>query len=145
MKRTPEQVIWDFVRGWMMKAAEDYRVAGHFLNLKARDYFVPAFHSQQAAEKYLKAFLVWKQIPFPKTHVIDDLLRLVATADAALAANLKPAGMLSPYGVEFRYPSQEVATKREARAAYRMAGLVKAGVEQRMSGYISRGRPSAKG
>jgi hypothetical protein len=73
------------------------------------------------------------------------LLKLVATADAALAAKLKPAGMLSPYGVEFRYPSQEVATKREARAAYRMAGLVKVNIERGMAGYISRGRPSAKG
>ena len=28
------------------------------------------FHCQQAAEKYVKAYLIWKQVDFPKTHNI---------------------------------------------------------------------------
>jgi len=141
MKRSPDQVVWDFVQSWIRKADEDYRVAGHVLERRAEDYFVSAFHSQQAAEKYLKAFLVWRQIPFPKTHVIGDLLKLVSAVDGELAKCLRPAGMLSPYGVEFRYPSQEVASRKEARNALRMAEMVKTKIMKRMSDYMASGRP----
>ncbi|MBW1960508.1 MAG: HEPN domain-containing protein [Deltaproteobacteria bacterium] len=36
------------------------------------------FHAQQCAEKYLKAFLTFKNIDFPKTHDIGELLALVS-------------------------------------------------------------------
>ena len=32
------------------------------------------FHAQQAVEKFLKAFLVFHNIDFPKTHDLDFLL-----------------------------------------------------------------------
>lgn len=62
------------------------------------------FHSQQAAEKYLKAYLTQRQIEFPKTHSIRELLGLVRTVDGGLAERLHPAVALTPYGVEARYP-----------------------------------------
>lgn len=36
-----------------------------------------AFHCQQAAEKYLKAFLTWHQVAFSKTHDLQELLDIV--------------------------------------------------------------------
>ena len=66
--------------------------------------FAIGFHAQQAAEKYLKAFLTWHQVEFPKTHDLGVLLELVATADSALAASLNPISALNPYSVELRYP-----------------------------------------
>jgi HEPN domain-containing protein len=72
---------------------------------KARFREVIAFHCQQAVEKYLKAFLIWRQIEFPKTHDIAKLLDLVATANAVLAESLRDAEALTPFGVDLRYPS----------------------------------------
>jgi HEPN domain-containing protein len=35
-----------------------------------------AFHAQQCAEKYLKAYLVSQKVDFPYTHSIATLLKL---------------------------------------------------------------------
>jgi HEPN domain-containing protein len=34
------------------------------------------FHAEQCAEKYLKGFLTYHQIEFPKTHSIETLVGL---------------------------------------------------------------------
>jgi hypothetical protein len=61
------------VRGWILKARKD---------LGAADYEMLAippfaedvlFHSQQATEKTLKAFLSWHCVPFRKTHNLVEL------------------------------------------------------------------------
>jgi len=46
------------------------------------DYENVGFHAQQAAEKFIKAFLVRHQIEFPKTHDIGLLRQLVARVEA---------------------------------------------------------------
>jgi len=124
--RTREQVIWDFVQSWLQKAEGDLRAAEHLLEMEVKDYFAAAFHAQQAAEKFLKAFLVRHQIPFPKTHDIQQLLELAAQADSSLKIELSSAAMLTPFGVEFRYPDQEVAdfgTAQQAVEEAREGGL----------------------
>jgi HEPN domain-containing protein len=63
-----------------------------------------AFHCQQAAEKYLKAFLVWRGAEFPKTHSIGQLLDLLMPIAPELAKLIEDADMLTPFGVEIRYP-----------------------------------------
>ena len=77
-----------------------------------------AFHCQQAAEKYLKAYLVRHQIEFPKTHDLAKLLDRVATMNAHLAQSLKDADALTPFGAEVRYPgdSPEVLRGGEIEA-----------------------------
>lgn len=109
MKRTCEQVIWDFVQGWLLEAQAGMRAAEHLLGIEQDDYSAVAFHAQQAAEKLLKALLVRHQIPFPKTHDIAQLLELVAQSTPSLCDELAPAALLTPFGVEFRYPGEETA------------------------------------
>ena len=58
------------------------------------------FHCQQAAEKYLKAFLVKKQIEFTKTHNIMSLLNLCASDDNSFKEELSEADNLTDYAVE---------------------------------------------
>jgi HEPN domain-containing protein len=65
---------------------------------------VIAFHCQQAVEKYIKAILVSRQIEFPKTHSIAQLLDLVATFAPDLAVDLAGTIQLTPFGVQIRYP-----------------------------------------
>lgn len=141
MKRTHEQVIWDFVQDWLRKAEGDLRAAEHLLTLEQTDYFTAAFHAQQAAEKFLKAFLVRHQVPFPKTHDIQRLLELAAEADPSSKEELASTTMLTPFGVEFRYPGEEVADLETAQQALREAKRVQAAVLQRLKEYLDRGRP----
>lgn len=141
MSRNRAQVIWDFVQAWLAKAETDLRAARHILNLEQDDYFAVAFHAQQAAEKLLKGFLVYHQVTFRKTHDIEQLVQLATPNDATLATELASAGMLTPYGVEFRYPIDEIVDFDTARTTVHEAERVKEAVLQRLAGYLNRGRP----
>lgn len=102
--RPPDEVKDELVRQWLGQAEEDFRLAER---LVAEGWPFPkavGFHSQQAGEKYIKAFLVWHQVEFPKTHDLGELLDLVASVDSALAASLAGATALNPYAVQSRYP-----------------------------------------
>jgi len=145
MGRTRDQVIWDFVQDWMRKAESDLRAAEHLLNLEQEDYFTAAFHAQQAAEKFLKAFLVRHQILFGKTHDIRELLDLAGKPDAPLRRELAPAEMLTPFGVEFRYPGGQVADLKTAQVAVAQARRLRAKVLEHLENYLKRARPAFPG
>jgi HEPN domain-containing protein len=54
---------------WLEYGDEDLRLARHGLTLTSGvPYRLIAYHAQQCAEKYLKAFLVCHRIDFPYTH-----------------------------------------------------------------------------
>ena len=64
---------------WLKYGDEDLRLARHGLTLTSGvPYRLIAYHAQQCAEKYLKAFLVYHRIDFPYTHNIGRLLELCA-------------------------------------------------------------------
>ena len=114
------------LRQWIDKADADLEVARRLAaeaagNLRIRE--IVGFHCQQAAEKYLKAFLTRCQIEFPKTHDIKLLLEL---AGDPLAGSLSDAKWLTPFGVEIRYPGDtaEMLPGDEGKAI-EIANLVK--------------------
>jgi HEPN domain-containing protein len=55
---------------WLDQAAKDQNAAKLLMDAEPSR---SVFHSQQAAEKALKAFLSFHQIPFRKTHDLIDL------------------------------------------------------------------------
>ncbi|MCS6772975.1 MAG: HEPN domain-containing protein [Thermoflexales bacterium] len=132
MRRTRAQVVLEFIREWLRKAEADLRAAEYLLALEQDDYFAVAFHAQQAAEKFLKALLVCYQIPFPKTHDIQRLLQLAATMDASVEQELSTAAFLTPFGVEFRYPGGETASREVAQRCLQEAERVRDGVLRRV-------------
>lgn len=143
MPRNREQVVWDFVQAWIRKADGDLRAAERLIEEPhvGDDHFPAAFHAQQAAEKYLKAFLVRYQIPFPKTHDIGRILDLTSQVDPVLSGELDAAPTLTPFGVEFRYPLDELVSLVEARQAVGIAEQVRAIVMKRLHDYLERDRP----
>ena len=102
--KPPDAIRREIVAQWLARADEDLSVARHLLAERLSNYGAIGFHAQQAAEKFLKAFLVVHQVEFPKTHDIGRLLDLVASVDVALAHVLSPAVQLTDYGVDVRYP-----------------------------------------
>lgn len=93
--RPPEEVKKELVRRWLAKADQDIR-AGEALLAADRPFSYPVcFHSQQAAEKYLKALLTWHQIEFPKTHAIEQLLALLRPTLPDVASSLGEAAVLT--------------------------------------------------
>lgn len=61
------------------------------------------FHAQQALEKCLKAVLALHQIPFRKTHNLDELLDLLKDQGRALPPNPDLLDIFTPYAVTLRY------------------------------------------
>jgi len=62
------------------------------------------FHSQQAVEKFLKAYLITKNIEFGKTYNLEYLLELWVKKDSEFKGI--DVGDLSFYAVEVRYPDE---------------------------------------
>jgi HEPN domain-containing protein len=92
------------VREWIERAADDLREAEHDLVADPPLVRGAVFHSQQAAEKVLKAFLTAHDRPFAKTHDLDELGTAVVTLDLTLATAVDRAKDLTPYAWRFRYP-----------------------------------------
>jgi HEPN domain-containing protein len=120
--RPPEEVKKDIVIQWLAKADQDIAACETLLAANPPFLYPSCFHAQQAAEKYIKAFLTWHQIEFPKTHDIEQLLYLAETADQHTISNLKNAVELTPYGVDLRYPGDvPEPSLEEARNAVQLA------------------------
>ena len=124
--RPHEAVKKDLVQQWIEQAGEDLGLAGDLVSRDTPYLLAVAFHSQQAVEKYLKAFLVHHQCEFPKTHDIGQILDLVATVDQSLAEALRPAADLNPYAVGARYPGDVPdVSQDDAKDAFGLAQTVR--------------------
>ena len=134
--KPPEVIKEEFTREWVRKTEIDFKTAGHLCHGGPDFAEGTAFHSQQAAEKYLKAFLVWHQIEFQKTHDIEALLRLAEKVNDKLPEILREAVILTPYGVDYRYPGEyPEVTIADAKRALRLADCVRAEVRSRLPGH----------
>jgi len=73
---SPEAERQAEVKEWLAKVLLDLR--GAQIDLEARPPLPEdtLFHCQQAVEKLLKAFLVWHDRTFRKTHSLEELGRV---------------------------------------------------------------------
>ena len=135
--KPPEAVKEEFTREWVQKAETDFKTAEHLFQSGPDFAEGAAFHSQQAAEKYLKAFLVWHQIEFQKTHDIETLLKLAGKVDSKIPDVLKDAVILTPYGVDYRYPGEYPQVGRsDAERAFLLAHRVRTEIRNRLPHHI---------
>jgi HEPN domain-containing protein len=103
----PDEARREDVRAWLQKAAFDLRAAEHGMSEPGAGLRSDVvFHAQQAAEKAFKAFLAWHDVPFRKTHNLEELGRVCITIDATLDAIVDRAASLTEYAWKFRYPGE---------------------------------------
>ncbi|MCX5803195.1 MAG: HEPN domain-containing protein [Proteobacteria bacterium] len=122
------------VKEWIVYGDEDLRLARHALKLLSGcPYRLIAYHAQQCAEKYLKAYLVFHLVDFPYTHNISHLLELCSEKTDWLK-KLGSAEELTPYAITARYPGEdEKVTKKEAIRAINLAADVRRVVRKALS------------
>lgn len=102
---------------WISKAEGDFTTAGRELRArKAPNFDAACFHAQQCAEKYLKALLQEKNIPFGKTHNLIALLEQLLAVASTWEEARPHLEYLTAFSVLFRYPG-ESADKPTARQA----------------------------
>lgn len=103
---------------WINKAEGDFATAGREVRARTHpNYDAVCFHSQQAAEKYIKGFLQENQTVFPKTHSLIELLELSIPINPAFELQRDLLIRLDRYAVQYRYPG-ESADKEEAQSAF---------------------------
>ena len=92
-----------YIRNWLFRANEDIAVIQNLASSNPESYTSTiCFHAHQAVEKYLKAFLIYHDVDFPKTHDLDFLLLECQKIDKkAFDIELKS---LTDFGVSIRYP-----------------------------------------
>jgi HEPN domain-containing protein len=101
---------------------EEVRETAHDLTAAPPLLRGAVFHSQQAAEKALKAFLAAHERPLRRTHDLDELGTAVVGIDAALAPAVDRARDLTPYAWRFRYPGTRLdPAEAEAHEALAVA------------------------
>jgi HEPN domain-containing protein len=82
------------------------------------------FHAQQAAEKALKAVLIAKGVPPPKTHNIRTLIDLLPQ-DVIVPQEIEDTTSLSDYVVTSRYPGDfEPVNEEEHKETVRLAETI---------------------
>lgn len=90
---------------WVAKAEDDFAAAG--LLLRGGEHPLPdlsCFHSQQCAEKYLKAFLQEYRVRFERTHDLVTLLNLCSSVTGDLETLRDDINRLGNFAVAIRYP-----------------------------------------
>lgn len=88
------------------------------------------FDAQQAAEKAVKAILVLRNLRFPKTHDISDLLDILEADGVRLSESIRDADALTVHAVQTRYPpAEEPLEEDEFRIALAHAEAVVAWAE----------------
>jgi HEPN domain-containing protein len=92
---------------------------------------IACFHCQQAVEKYLKAFLVFKNEAFPQTHNLDLLLQLCRKHDNSFDdIDLKN---LEDFAVRGRYPHDFISPEpEESESFYQDTVIVKTMVSKKI-------------
>jgi len=100
-------------RAWLKKASRDLAAARHSLSASPPFLEDAVFHSQQAAEKALKGFLMWHNVPFRKTHSLEELGEQCLDLDPSLKDLVDRAVPLTEYAWKFRYPGEPEEPSRE--------------------------------
>jgi HEPN domain-containing protein len=120
------------VREWITKAESDLTASAHILKLGANS---PAdtvcFHAQQCVEKYLKAVLVYHLVDFPKTHDIEQIVRLLPGGFHP-TITVEEQKTLTRYATAERYPPFREVPVAEARRAVALARRVRRDVRKHL-------------
>jgi HEPN domain-containing protein len=116
-------------RTWLAKAEHDLLNIENNLKASAIPWDTVCFHAQQAAEKLLKAFLVFHAQPAILTHDLVALLAICVQINPSLAVRQQDCQKLSYYAVAARYPSDLYEpTETDARQMIEAAQRIRSDV-----------------
>lgn len=125
---------------WLKVADEDFGFAKTNLKGLQTHYFAQiCFHFQQAAEKYLKAYIVAKKLGFKKIHELPALLQICQRDDLDFNQFQEECDYLTEFYFEPRYPvilPVSDITREMAEKAQDSAQKIGDFVKEKLSGKI---------
>ena len=93
-----------YAQEWFELAKSDIEAAQFLLKMRPKPNEIIAYHCQQAAEKYMKGFLVLHGQKPPRTHDLAALNEKCSTIDSRFAEMYEACLELTEYAVDVRYP-----------------------------------------
>lgn len=121
------------VRSWLEKANQDFLASSWLLKSPQSLYGAVGFHSQQAGEKALKAYLTWQEEPFGKIHSLVALVAMCLKFSDEFESLRAAAATLTPYAVTARYPGDlPDISYQEAQEAYSFASQILEFIKSRL-------------
>ncbi|MDR0455141.1 MAG: HEPN domain-containing protein [Treponema sp.] len=116
---------------WLKMADSDLNLAEFASkNMWPVPYEIICFHCQQAAEKYLKWFLVMHDSEPPKIHDLEEFLKLCVTIKPQFSTIYEKCSILSGYAVQTRYPNEIYVEKHDMDKALLYAQSVRESIMQ---------------
>jgi HEPN domain-containing protein len=110
---------------WIEKAEKDFATASREIRArKMPNYDAVCFHPQQCAEKYLKAILQERNLPFGKTHNLTALLDLLLPYEPSWELMRPSLQRLGVFAVQVRYPGDS-ADKSIGREALNLCRVIR--------------------
>lgn len=94
---------------WVRNAEEDYAMMKRAQDPTPYPNSI-CFHAQQCIEKYLKAWLQAANLPVPRTHDLEELLRLSIQTRPAWRTWQTAFSAFRPFAVDTRYPGHAATT-----------------------------------
>ena len=116
---------------WTKKAEEDYQFAASVLE-DSTFYAQICFHFHQAAEKYLKAFVVARDLEFQKIHDLMVLLKSCIAVEPSFKEIQDDCKFLNRFYIDTRYPVHWPTnyTKEEALKAKTASDRVRTAIRK---------------
>ncbi len=94
----------DFIKEWIYEANNDLGLAEFVIDNDGKYYDLVCFHCQQAAEKYLKAYIIYLRLHYEKVHDLKYLLNVIGKKRDVPKKLKKYADLLNEYTIDSRYP-----------------------------------------
>ncbi len=121
----------DLVKSWIRKADSDLANAALCI-ASGTSLDTACFHTQQASEKLIKAYLIAFSLPVPLIHNLEKLIDHCEQQDAAFSGIKTLGTALTPYAVQLRYDEDFWPTAGEALAALQAAKAIRAFIVPRL-------------
>ena len=123
----------ELIKGWYQKGDEDILVAEIIIDVNPVLYDIVAFHAQQDAKKYIKAFITYTERLPPKIHDLRGHINIASVFDASFE-EIRWAESLTKYAIRSRYPdSFEIDSKEEALQIVNTAKAVRDFVKNKIN------------
>ncbi len=118
-----------YIEEWLSFAKEDLDTARVLLSGEYLYNRSICYHCQQSAEKDLKAYIIYLDLPLNKTHNLIKLVDQIKESDIEIIELQNDVSILTDYIVTARYPDDsEPITDEESKLAFE--------VTERINNYI---------
>jgi HEPN domain-containing protein len=89
----------DYVVEWFRFADSDLSSAEYLQGMRPQPLEIICYHCEQSAEKYLKGFLIYKDVVEPpKTHYLETLCEMCSEFDERFQEIKRVCNVLTRYG-----------------------------------------------